>query len=129
MDVPLESLVEYVEWVRVQCNSSFTFCIVDEDIASPTPDPETSQPSPLPPTEKPEPTAGSDPETITKPERSPKAVFVFVPKANVESVLVCEPQQQHTSSRAFQWNSSELIGAPLTLAPSVHMQSWEVILW
>ncbi|ROJ24392.1 hypothetical protein DPX16_20945 [Anabarilius grahami] len=66
---PQGSIAKYVEWVLVQCGSSFTICPVEEDNASPTLDPEPSQPSAMPALEqKPEPTEDSEPEPITNSE-------------------------------------------------------------
>lgn len=60
VDGPRGSFTEY-EWVLVQNNSPFTVCIMNEDITSPTPDPEPSQPA-MPTAEMPELTADSQPD-------------------------------------------------------------------
>ena len=43
---PREDFAAFVEWVLEQNGSPFTVCPAEEEISSPTPDPETSQPSP-----------------------------------------------------------------------------------
>lgn len=43
VDCPREAFVAFVEWVLVCNESPFTICSGQEDIASPTPCPETSQ--------------------------------------------------------------------------------------
>lgn len=60
------SFAQYVEWVLVQCDSLLTACPNEEDISSPTPDPEPSQPSAMPAAKQPEPTTDSEPEPTTK---------------------------------------------------------------
>ncbi|KAL0168623.1 hypothetical protein M9458_036845, partial [Cirrhinus mrigala] len=68
---PRESLVAYVEWVLVSCNSTLTVDFVDDD-TSPTLDPEPSQPSPRFVEREPEPTADGEPEPSVTEEPSPK---------------------------------------------------------
>ncbi|XP_026111348.1 endoplasmic reticulum chaperone BiP-like [Carassius auratus] len=58
-----EDFAAFVEWVLAKNGSSFTFSTAEEDISSPTPDPETSQP-PSRQTE-PEPTAAAEPKPFT----------------------------------------------------------------
>ncbi|XP_059401982.1 uncharacterized protein LOC132133218 [Carassius carassius] len=60
---PREDFAAFVEWVLEKNESSFTITTAEEDISSPTPDPETSQP-PSRHTE-PEPTAAAEPEPST----------------------------------------------------------------
>lgn len=81
----LGNFTAYVQWVLVNCGSSFTVCAVDEDVISPTLDPEPSkQPAKLPKDKMPESTA------MPASELMPEHNIALDPAPNEESDQVCE---------------------------------------
>ena len=76
-----------MEWVLEKNGSPFTVCPAEEDISSPTPEPETIQLTSCCTELKPEPTAAAEPEPVMIEES------IVVQELGLESATdqVCEP--------------------------------------
>lgn len=107
-------------WLVVRNNIPFTICLVDEDITSPTPDPQPSQPSALPP----EPTADSEPKPAMTIEQSPEANFITEPEPNLESVEFCELATASVIEGILVDFTGMDWSPALTLTAEVQTQSW-----
>ncbi|KTF97464.1 hypothetical protein cypCar_00023353 [Cyprinus carpio] len=81
---PKEDFATFMEWVRENNGSQFTVCPPEEDISSPTPEPETSQLSSRCAEQVLQPTTEPKPDMITEP--------IIAPELGLESATdqVCE---------------------------------------
>ncbi|ROI65364.1 hypothetical protein DPX16_0346 [Anabarilius grahami] len=109
---PQPNFAAFVEWELVNCNSSFTICLGEEDLASTTPDPDPDQqpsrstecshePSPRGATEL-RLAAESERDETSDPVREPAAALVK--ELTVESEGVEESPAHCTAAEATVWS-------------------------
>ncbi|ROI62437.1 hypothetical protein DPX16_5110 [Anabarilius grahami] len=88
-----EYFAVFVEWVLVNNGSAFTICPGEDNITSPTLDPEPSQPSPHCTDTMPEPTADRGLESATMHEPVP------APEKGTEPTIAPEPEPHRASDK------------------------------